>query len=321
VGRLYLAPFYLFGDQAFDNDGSRVSTHAKLQMFNIGAAIEFGFTQWITAALQWTPGYNVWSDIDMTLPHPNSSANISDMGDLFAGAKLQLVGSAAPFRSEAIRLAFAPGVKIPLPGPDYKKQVENLAKGNDVTVSGLDKHVLGVGLRSYFDFIVNENFFVNLYNEFIYYPVKGDLKDAGFTEYMTLNTVNAALAPMGSSVKGEVDYGFDCTFEIEPAFSMNIAPLIQFNAGLPVSYKVAPPKVYHFKGTGPAGAAGEGNMEVALPEGEMSHLLSVKPNASVFFMGWVLPVEFKLVYTAPLWGKNTQANNIINFQVRAYFKI
>jgi hypothetical protein len=42
---------------------------------------------------------------------------------------------------------------------------------------------------------------------------------------------------------------------------------------------------------------------------------------SAFFVGWPLPMEFKLQYGLPLWGKNTRINNTITLQIRAYFRI
>ena len=57
-----------------------------------------------------------------------------------------------------------------------------MMKGSDFTVASMDNHVLGLGLRSYFDFIINDNFFINLHNEIF---AKSDLD---------LRSDNAALA-------------------------------------------------------------------------------------------------------------------------------
>ena len=317
VGRLYLAPSYITGSQSFNNDGDRVDTDA-VTMLNLGAALEYGFTDWITGAVQWTPGYNIWSELDMDVP---MNVDLKDMGDLFVGAKLQILGAAAPVRTNAFRLAFAPGVKIPLPGPDFEKQAVNMATGQDFTASKIDNHVLGAGLRSYFDIVLNNNFFLNLYNEFIYYPIKGDLKDAGLAQAATLAGVNAQLAAVGSSVSGEVDYGYDLTFEIEPVFTYDLSGGTRITAGLPVNFKTSPGASYSFSGSGPGGDQGVSTIEELLPDGDTSMLLIVKPGASIFFMGWALPMEFKLSYFAPIWGQNSPANHVFNFQWRLYFRI
>ncbi|MCL2070190.1 MAG: hypothetical protein FWH19_04310 [Treponema sp.] len=295
VGRLYLAPSYIFGSQSFDEDGNRVES-ADIKMLNLGVALEYGINSWITGAVQWTPGINLWSEVDAGLPFPGD-AYIKDMGDLFVGAKLQIVGPAAPVRSTGIRLAFAPGVKIPMPGPDFGDELQSAMSGGDLTVATLDKHVLGAGLRSYIDFVINENFFINLFNEFIYYPLPGDLRN---------NSAYLALAALGASGDTEVNYGFDLTFELEPAFTFDLAPGVRLNAGLPVNYKLAP----------------QPDIDMLIfPDPELTHLLTVKPGASIFFMGWALPMEFKLAYHLPVWGQYSTANNVVNFQWRVYFRI
>ena len=301
VGRLYLAPSFITGSQFFDNDGNRVSS-SDIRMFNLGAALEYGIISWITGALQWTPGYNIWSDLDMETP-PGASADLKDMGDLFVGAKIQIAGSAAPVRTNAFRLSFAPGVKIPLPGPDFQKQAVNMDTGKDFTAGKIDNHVLGLGLRSYFDYIINESLFINLYNEFIYYPVRGNLKSAGLMEAATLAGINAQLAAANSSVSGEVDYGYDLTFEIEPVLTHNITSGVRFNLGFPVNFATSPGAKYSFSGSGPGGNQGVETIKEMLPDGDTSMLLTLRPGASIFFMGWPLPMEFKLSYFAPIWGK------------------
>jgi len=324
VGRFYLAPSFVFQNKSFEDDGSREDAAAPVKAFNIGAAIEFGIISWITAAIQWAPGINVWSDVDIG---PGVTANAFGVGDIFVGAKMQILGTDAPVKTDNFRLAFAPGAKIPLPGPDYEKQLTNMMSGDAFTLANIDHHVFGFGLRSYFDFIVNKNFFINLYNEFIYYPVKMDIKNAGFVEYMLsldLDATNAML-PDGDDMVVEADYGYDLTFELEPVFSYDIAKGVTFSAGLPINYKTTPGVKPVFTATGPyaealiptfeAGAASMG-LEAA-----QTHLLTVRPNVSMFFMGWALPMEFKLAYFAPIWGQNSSASHTFNFQIRAYFKI
>lgn len=317
LGRFYLAPTFITINKAYDDEGSREDLDAAINMFNLGAALEYGIIDWITGALQWAPGINVWSKVDVD----SGDAKLFDVGDLFLGFKVQLFGASAPVKAEKIRFALAPGVKIPMPGPDFKKEAKNMGEGKAFTGGTLDNHSLGVGARAYFDFIINDKFFINLYNETLFYPIKKDIKKAGVKEYMTLEGVNAAIAPAGSSVKGEVDYGYELTFELEPVFSTPVAEGMLFTAGLPVNYKTTPGAKYSFSGSGPAGDAGVTNMKGLLPDGDQTHSLTLTPNAAMFFYGWPLPMEFKLSYTAPLWGQNTSAGHVIGFQVRLYFKI
>ena len=318
VGRFYLAPTMIFGGKAFDEDGNRQDSN-DLRFFNLGMALEYGVNNWITGAAQWTPGLNVWSTIDTKIG--NSDVRVFDKGDLFLGAKMQIIGQTAPFTSDFFRLSFAPGLKVPLGGPDFEEQAKNAERGDPVTPMTLDKHVLGLGLRSYLDYIVNENFYINFYNEFLFYPMKRDMKKAGFSEYMTITGINDSFSAFNTSVSGEVSYGYDLTFELEPVFTMPLADTIVFNAGLPLNFSTTRGKNYHFSASGPADNIALETIKDAVPNEKQSQLFTLGASSSLFFRGWSVPMEFKLSYTCPVWGINRPANHVVNLQIRTYFRI
>ena len=49
--------------------------------------------------------------------------------------------------------------------------------------------------------------------------------------------------------------------------------------------------------------------------------LNINPNVSVFLTKTPLPLEFKLQYYLPVWGKNTTIKHIFGLQVKAYFAL
>jgi len=331
VGRVYLAPTFGFANGAFDSDAKYNAFgegEGKMKMFNLGFALEYGIIKWITGAIQWAPGVNVWSDVDMSLG-TNSTVNANGLADLFIGAKMQILGEQGPVENESIRFAVAPGVKVPLPGPDYEEQFKNIAKSDPVTAANIDKHVIGIGARVYFDYVINNNFFINLHSEFIGYPVKGDLDKAGLDGYgadLTLKgwNENPASAVMGKIKSDGVDYGYDLTFELEPVFSASIGEKTVLTAGLPFNYKYTPGTKYGVSYPSGVQAAllGANPMSQFIADSDPTHLFSLKPGVSVFFMGWALPMEFKLQYAAPIAGENIgRALHSITFQARVYFKI
>lgn len=320
VGRVYVAPTFAFANGAFDKDGEYQEYGdggGDLKALNLGFAAEYGIIDWITAAVQWAPGWTPWSDVDSAQA---DKVNVNGLADIFVGVKLQLVGENAPVKTSRFRLALGPGVKIPLPGPDFEEEAKNMAAGEEVIAGNQDKHVLGAGGRGYLDYIVNEYFFINLYSEFIYYPIKGDLKKAGLTEYATVATVTGALMTSGAPLTGipdvKVDYGYDLTFELEPVFTLPLAEGISFSAGLPVNYKLTPGKKYDVD----VPDAFQGAFTDQLETGN-TYLLSLKPNVSVFFTGLKLPTEFKLSYALPILGKNERATHSITLQAKLYFRI
>jgi len=304
VGRFYFAPTYQWGNKAFDGEGSRKSTEQSIEMFNIGLALEHGVTNWVTAALQWTPGNNIFSDIALGTP---VSADLNDMGDLFVGAKIQIIGAQAPVRSEVKRFAFAVGFKAPLTsGPDFTKEYVKMTTGEDFTASKIDKHALGAAWRLYYDHLFTKKFYLNLYNETVVYIKKGDLKNYDMTAGGIINNLGGG---------GKVNYGYDLTFEVDPNYTFEIAPKTDLEIHLPVNYKTTPTPEFDLYG----GAAGV--IDVLETGATNSRILTARPTVGIFFKGWALPIEFKLSYFAPVRGKNTNANNTINAQIRIYYKI
>ena len=92
VLRTYLAPAYGFINEAFDDDAEQAGHWpTRSHLFNVGVALEYGVTEQISAALQWIPGYTVWSKFDPE-PAPFGEAKVNGPFDLFAGAKIQIIG-------------------------------------------------------------------------------------------------------------------------------------------------------------------------------------------------------------------------------------
>ena len=317
VGRLYVAPNFSFASSAWDDDSEKVDFDDSIKVFNLAFALEFGVIDWITAAIQWTPGWTAWSDLEGATGFKDSNTN--GVADLFVGAKIQIIGEKAPVQNDTFRLALALGAKIPLPGPDFEKEAVNLGTGKEATLVNMDNHVFGAGARFYFDWQLADSFFINLYNETILYLGKKNMKDAGLTEYGTL----AAAAASGVT-GGEVDYKYELTFEIEGVYTTSIADGVSLTAGLPVNFKYKPEFEYSFDFAAAVPDAAKPvikeNLLAALAPAD-SLCLSINPNVSVFLTKTPLPLEFKLGYNLPVWGKNAQATNTVVLQIKAYFAL
>ncbi|MCL2044722.1 MAG: hypothetical protein FWG89_11355 [Treponema sp.] len=363
VGRFYVAPTFSFAPGFFDADGKYQSyDNGAVKVFNLGFALEFGLNDWITAALQWVPGFTPWSNVEAAVPaaiaafRSDNSYNTNGVADLFAGAKIQIAGENAPLKNSAVRFALAPGLIIPMPGPEFDKEFEKVYKGEAITFSNMDNHVFGAGGRVYLDFVINENFFINLYNETIFYPLRRDLDRAGpnlaaakelipmgiFQEVYTSsiasghNEIVAGLIAGGArdaarsdleEANGKVGYRYRLTFEIEPVYSTPIADGISFSAGLPINYRYTPAFDYSVSDVGNMVSTMTGGQidaeEILLEQlkgtDEGRHSLSIIPNASIFITKTLLPLEFKLQYGIPVWGRDTMARHNLVFQIRAYF--
>jgi len=303
VFRTYITGAFAFATQAFDLDGDKQDLDEEsIRIFNLGGAVEYGVTDWISAAVQWAPGWYLWSSFyeATAADAPLDTATVNGPADIFAGAKIQLIGENAPVANQMFRLAFAPGVKIPLPSPDWQEEANDQAAGDPWKIFAADKHTLGVGGRAYFDYILNEMIYINLFGEFIYFPIAKTYEDVGYIEWATVQTLKG----LGFPYPEEYEFGFDLTLEAEPHFEMMLTDGIRFGAGVPVTFFMTPePKV-------------DGTAQTD----EDTYLLTVAPNVSLFLMKFPVPLEFKLGYTLPLLGKNELAANILVLQLKSYLK-
>ena len=96
VMRTYFIGAYAFASQEWDADGDKVDITSAFgdtsyRALNLGGAVEFGILDWITAAVQWSPGWNVWSEFP-NAGAPADTATVNVPADIFAGAKIQIIG-------------------------------------------------------------------------------------------------------------------------------------------------------------------------------------------------------------------------------------
>jgi hypothetical protein len=307
VIRTYLVGVYANTAKAYDNDGKKQDLPNgidSIKAFNLGAAVEYGINDWVTAAVQWVPGYNISSTIDGT---GMDKATLADTADLFVGTKLQIVGPKAPVQNESIRFAFAPGVKIPLSKHDYEKEADNAKKGDNFLLSSADKHLFGIGGRGFFDYVVNEMVFLNLYSQFIYYPGSIKAVDYSLEGYKTV--AGTQFKTSDTSYDPSFKLGYDFTLEFEPHFNKMLNEGIEFEAGLPFTYTASP-----------ALNVSDDTYDV-YADTNASHLLTMGPNVSLFFQKTFIPLELELGYTFPLLGKNDTASDMLLLELKAYAKL
>lgn len=304
VIRAYVIPSYIFGSQEFDEDGKKIDvSNGDFKVFNLGAAVEYGVNDWITAALQWAPGTILYSDFS-----GNDQLSTDGAYELFVGAKLQFVGEKGLSQSDVIRFAVAPGIMVPMAfSYDAEEEAANLAATVVYSMSGggagsLEdynvapaKGAFGLGARIYADYIVNKMFFINLYAEYIKFLEK----DAADDFYAEVDRI------INLKFHDTVNYGYSLTTEVEFNFTKPISEGLSMSAGLPFRYEYSPEPVYDDEDPDSANA---------------KYILAVNPNASLFVTSLPLPLEFKASYSYPLIGQNEKAKNVLSFQLRAYMK-
>ncbi|TVR28970.1 MAG: hypothetical protein EA404_15910 [Spirochaetaceae bacterium] len=335
VWRTRVVPVYSFARNEFDGTFGvgRSGSDADLDVLSLGFALEYGVTDWITIAGQWTPGFTVWSNLDADVPNPlrfpatgddvDGDISVGRWFDLFLGAKLQLIGENAPARRNDVRLAIAPGVKVPFPAPDWDDEQENLEDDDDFIISGADKNLLGFGGRLYIDYVFSPRFFLNFYTELIAYPGKGPAPSV--LVHKLIDELNG-LSAFGADVdlaNDKFEYGYDLTVEIEPTYIHTASPGLRITPSLPITFNYSPePKL---DGT----RMSEIEVDLTpLPGGVInpfasvghSSLLSVAPTVEFFFTGLTVPTALEIAYRYPVAGVNSNATNVFVIQVKNYLK-
>lgn len=275
-------------DESYGDDGELGpgAGYGEVTALVLGTALEYGVTDQIAAAVQWTPAYVVSSSFEND-PVPTSDANANGLADLFIGAKVQIIGAKGFIPNEMFRLAFAAGALVPLDNPDWQAEVDHALAAEDYKVNSPSTQAIGLGFRAYFDWVINKMFYLNLYNQTIFYlPVtKGAFEVPVVTE-------------------NEYEYGYKLTFEVEPHFDYSFSDKVSVSAGVPVTFTMGPQLEID-------GAPSATNPEY--------YILSVSPSASVFVMAFI-PFELKAGYTLPLLGKNSAAASTLVFQLKTFLK-
>ena len=321
VLRTTIAPTFVTASSAFEEDFEfdRDSDADDVKFFNLGIALEYGVNDWITAAVQWAPGWTIWSDLEAEAPGADGEdAKLHPFFDMFAGAKLQIVGENAPVQRSDMRFAFAPGVKIPLGYPDWDGQYDDFgALGFEdledpyiiaTPQRGPDTNAFGVGARVFYDYIVNENWFINLFAEGGIYPMTARAPDLGS------HAIADALPDYDTD---EFGYGWDIEFEVEPRFETMVGPGMEFAAGLPITIDYLPEPT--LDGDKLSDIADDNPITAAAWEDEGPRsLLSVGPNVKFFAQTWTVPTEFVAQYNIPVAGRRTSASHSFVLQIRNY---
>ena len=300
VMRTRIIPSLTIVNEWFDSSGSRQSNNPNpalpgvmdsAQLYNLSGAIEYGITDWLTAGVQWTPGWTFNSNIDFETDFPNDNLVSTGVNDLFVGFKAQVLGPNGLAPNQQVRLAITPGVKIPLSQYDGTEEAANVGlplalqqSTSDYRLSRTDRGAWGLGGRFALDYFITPDLFINLYNQTSYFlPVTQDLR------------------PTETNVK--VEYGIESIFEIEANYSMPLGNGVNLGLGLPVTYAITAEDT--------VGGNAEDNA---------SKLLTVGPSVSFFFTSWALPMEFELGYTLPIMGENSPAANTISLQIKNFLR-
>jgi hypothetical protein len=157
-GRFEVLPSLSFYSRVWDDDREKQDV-PKTEVLNVGFTLDYGFTDWFSASLQWSPGWNLWAYVD-----GEADSGLEGLYDIAVSGRFQLIGANAPVKTDHFRLTVIPGVVLPFPMIDADEKAGNNA--------------FGFGGALSFDSDLSRMFFINLFGEFYWYPIenKQDVK-------------------------------------------------------------------------------------------------------------------------------------------------
>ena len=116
---------------------------------NLGLGADYGITPWLSLSLDWIPGITLWSTY-------NGRTETIRFADMNIFGRVQIFGTDALLPLEGMRLAAALGIKYPLPPRNGERELAD--------------HLWGAALRVFYDYYVNELYYLNAALEAGYYP-------------------------------------------------------------------------------------------------------------------------------------------------------
>jgi hypothetical protein len=179
-----------FVREGWDGDGKKTEMpDAVIVSTKLKAA--YGFSGWFSAVFDWSPGV---TDADLTGIDIGDDGNgpeeiYEGLGDFRLKGPFQIIGDNALLSSRRFRMRVAPGVVIPFPGIDDKDALGN--------------HAWGAGGDVSFDALITDDFFVNMYSEVYFFPVRNESEtnnkwefslEAGPRYTVTVGTARLAFA-------------------------------------------------------------------------------------------------------------------------------
>lgn len=268
-------------DKEYDKDGESDDT-TEVKMNILGAALEMGITEQITAAAQWVPGYTFDSEIE-----GNDKAKINGFHDIFLGAKVQILGDHGFVKNDKMRLAAALGAVIPLNDYDGKEAYDNFVAGDEFAYETPSNEAFGIGARLYYDILITPDFYVNFYSQFIKY----------------FDNEISSLSPTGAEVEYSFKYSLD--LEIEPNYTFKFNEGNKLSIAAPLQFAYTP----------------EYDVNGVTQDDEDTSLLSFAPSISMFTTALVIPMDLKVQYSIPVYGVNAKASNSLAILLKLYTRL
>ena len=188
---------------------------AAWRALSVGAAVELGLGEGLSLEVEWLPGYSLWSSLDYpdAAGFPNDDANRSGAHDLWAAARIQIA------RTRGLALVVAPGLVVPLRGPDWSRERARALDGKRYVFEAPDRHAIGIGARADFETPLGRAF-----------GLGGSVRYVRFLEHEAASFDD----PESEAI---VDHGYELTGTLEPHGTADMGRTL-YRAGLKATHVI-----------------------------------------------------------------------------------
>jgi hypothetical protein len=255
-------------------EGDRASWRAV----SVGAAAEFGLREGLSLQVEWLPGYTLWSTLlyPDRPTFPNDDANRTGAHDLWAAARVQILGPAGVAGTpERLLLVVAPGMVVPFPEPDWERERDRAVDEKRYVFETPDRHAVGIGARAEVETML--------------YPSFGLRGGVAYVQFLEKEAGSFA-AP---TTQLDVDYGYELTIVVEPHGILDTGRLI-WEAGLKATHVIRPETLV--------------DEVVAVND---AYALSVEPWVGVTLAARQHPLALSVGYEVPLAERNADGEHAL----------
>jgi len=324
VLRIYTVPVGSFLTGTWDEDGKLTSnknddddSQPDGMIFSLGGAVEYGVTDQISAGFQWTPVYNFLKEADAASAADGEPLT-GGLNSVDIGAEVQILGNQGYVSNEKLRLSITPGVVVPMPTRDWKAEGKATADGDDFVAPMAETLTqLAFGGLFNFDYLVTDEFFVNVFAETRYRLPR----TIDYTDYYNEAFKDAV---GGSDVvdEYEVEYGSNVFFEtgLDLNYELPVSDSVRVDFGLPARFTLNTTRedTTTVDATAAGGLAGFSDGETSDEPDDPSYTFYLDPSVGTFLTGLPVPLEFVATYRLPLFGQNAAQVHSVVLEGRVY---
>jgi hypothetical protein len=306
--QLSLTDLILSSSQVYDPWGeleNRTSTFYN----NLGSSLEMGITDNFTALLNWTPGINLYAQLnENNIPDElKGRIKYDGLADLNGGIKYQVRNNSL------MRIALGLGLSVPLDHLDSEQETAAFLSGDDFRLTSQNKaEFLGIWTEIFWDINFNKTIFLNFYNRIYYNLPHTDNYKLSVIDFLTIYYAvldgGGTPAQAEAQAKANLDqavvhyYAPEIDLEIDLRFHKTLSNKSGVEFSIPLHYRYTP----------------ETQLDSYWSDRLSGYIYTLNPSLSFTTYRYSIPFELGMLFSFPLWGVNKVQSPLIALQAKLF---